>query len=65
MSEVYVGKNVGFACHIFGRELCRNRSETAFFGARFRLRTFLVGGYLNEKMDTSIFCSVFRFHIFC
>ena len=32
-SEVYVGKNVGFACHIFGRELCRNRSETAFFGA--------------------------------
>jgi hypothetical protein len=42
MSEVYVGKNVGFACHIFGRELCRNRSETAFFGAWFRLRTFLI-----------------------
>ena len=36
------GKNVGFACHLLGRcELCRNRSGTAFFGAWFRLRTFL------------------------
>ena len=41
-SKFTFGKNVGFACHIFERcELCSNRSETAFFGAWFRLRTFL------------------------
>ena len=49
MSEVYAGKNVGFAFHIFGRELCRNRSETAFFGAQFRLRTFLI--LRGKKME--------------
>ena len=41
-SRFTFGKNVGFACHILERcELCRNRSETAFFGAWFWLRTFL------------------------
>ena len=44
-----LGKNVGFACHIFGRELCRNRSGTAFFGAWFRLRTFLYLGSITMK----------------
>ena len=44
MAQLYMksmlGKNVGFACHIFGCELCRNRSGTAFFGEWFRMRTF-------------------------
>ena len=44
-SKFTFGKNVGFACHIFERcELCSNRSETAFFGAWFRLRTFFSFG---------------------
>lgn len=47
------GKNVGFACHILNRcELCSNRSETAFFGAWFQLRTFLIAGenFMNKKI---------------
>ena len=54
-SKFTFGKNVGFACHIFERcELCSNRSETAFFGAWFRLRTFLLGVFMKKFLSSAL-----------
>ena len=46
------GKNVGFACHIFGRELCRNRSDIEFFISI--VRHFHFDGDFMKKIITFI-----------
>ena len=42
-----LGKNVGFACHIFGRELCCNRSDIEFFITTMH-HFYFDGGFMKK-----------------